>query len=355
MRTWAVVLAAAGLFGIVGGLTNLAVPVNLGLVRLMEFGHFNNDVITLLITFGGVVLLVEGTRSKRPWWMAAAGLIMLCEAFGGSQRANFLSFAAVLGVIGLASLGTTWRRRIKATPIEAASIIGVVVVLLLGGAIYSGACSDIVRRVQSTFFSSEEDQTTSAREDLYGQAIDRIQERPLFGFGLGVRDVLRQRYIAEEQMVTSHNIVLDIGTRSGLVGVALLVVAIVTSLADGLRVWRRHRNPQIAALALGMVVVVAGVLGKGMVESTFEKYRLNVALGLALGIIAASGCSASAQAPTCTPRAGRARGGDAHAPGRGAPARGRRGGGEVRRVGGPAPRGYDPPGDHALPTFRPFA
>ena len=111
-------------------------------------------------------------------------------------------------------------------------------------------------------------------------------------------------------MVTSHNIVLDIGTRSGLIGVALLLVAVIASLADGLRVWRRHRNPQIAALALGMVVVVAGVLGKGMVESTFEKYRLNVALGLALGIIAAAATSLRTESDLTHPGRGRARRGD---------------------------------------------
>lgn len=72
----------------------------------------------------------------------------------------------------------------------------------------------------------------------------------------------------------------------------LFLLAVGFSLGDGLRAWRRHADGGAAALALGCVAVVAGLLAKGMVESLFEKFRLATLLGLLLGAMIAMAASA---------------------------------------------------------------
>jgi hypothetical protein len=51
-----------------------------------------------------------------------------------------------------------------------------------------------------------------------------------------------------------------------------------------MRTWRSQAANLTAALSLAATAVVVGLVAKGMVESIFEKYRLAVALGVALGL-----------------------------------------------------------------------
>ena len=69
---------------------------------------------------------------------------------------------------------------------------------------------------------------------------------------------------------------------------SLFGVALGLTLRDGVRTWLRHKDALVAAIALASTAAIVGLLGKGMVESIFEKYRLATMLGFLLGMVASS-------------------------------------------------------------------
>jgi hypothetical protein len=60
------------------------------------------------------------------------------------------------------------------------------------------------------------------------------------------------------------------------------------TIRGGVRTWWRGADIDIASFAAGMTAVFVGLLGKGLVESLFEKYRLATFMGLVIGMV----CSA---------------------------------------------------------------
>jgi O-antigen ligase len=83
----------------------------------------------------------------------------------------------------------------------------------------------------------------------------------------------------------TENIGLDLWLRTGLIGLGLFLLALVTSLVNGFATWRLHPDPEVAVLALALFAVVVGMIAKGQVESIFENYRLATVLGLSLGML----------------------------------------------------------------------
>jgi hypothetical protein len=59
----------------------------------------------------------------------------------------------------------------------------------------------------------------------------------------------------------------------------------------GIRAWRYHSNTRIAAMAAISSAVVAALTAKGMVEPVFEKFRLSVLLGIAIGVLLSAASS----------------------------------------------------------------
>jgi O-antigen ligase len=86
----------------------------------------------------------------------------------------------------------------------------------------------------------------------------------------------------------THDIFLDELLRGGIVGMSLMVVAFVITVLTGLRAaWVRH-SPRITAMGLAASAVVVELVTRGAVESVFEKERLAVVIGLAVGIACAA-------------------------------------------------------------------
>jgi O-antigen ligase len=86
----------------------------------------------------------------------------------------------------------------------------------------------------------------------------------------------------------AHNIVLDLWLRVGLIGLMLFVFALWASVADGLKVWRRHTDPVTAALALALVAVLAGLLATAFIEPLLDEYRLATLFGVSIGMLRAT-------------------------------------------------------------------
>ncbi len=96
----------------------------------------------------------------------------------------------------------------------------------------------------------------------------------------------------------AHNIVLDLWLRLGLIGLLLFVIALAASIVDGLRVWRRHPDPMMAALALALVAVLAGLVATAFIEPMLDEYRLATLFGVSLGMLRATVTSLDAATRT---------------------------------------------------------
>jgi O-antigen ligase len=147
-------------------------------------------------------------------------------------------------------------------------------------------------RIETGVSSREEQLTTQDRLNQWNVALDLIAERPIYGWGLGKSLFYFEpgsfQFVRTE---VTHNLPLDILLRAGIVGLLLFVAAVASSLIRGLRAWRMQEDDLLAAMVLGALAAVAGILAKAGVESVFEAYRLAVLLALMLGIVASVGAS----------------------------------------------------------------
>ena len=124
--------------------------------------------------------------------------------------------------------------------------------------------------------------------NLAAEAEHLIPQHLLVGWGLGIEFPYYE--VGTRTVVTiayAHNLLLDLWLRLGLIGVVSFFVALWGSVASGLRVWRRHRDPVTAALALALVGVVAGLVATGFLEPLLDEYRFAVLFGVSLGILRA--------------------------------------------------------------------
>ena len=78
-------------------------------------------------------------------------------------------------------------------------------------------------------------ESVDARERLWSESRNLIEEHPLVGWGLGKRAELARPFPKEPLEVSSHNILLDLWIRVGAVGVVLFLLAMASSLFDAPR------------------------------------------------------------------------------------------------------------------------
>jgi O-antigen ligase len=214
--------------------------------------------------------------------------------------------AALLGLsVSLATLTVLFllrQDRVRLTGAQAILAVCAVVALLVVPTFATAALGSSNPKVpfsgayRATFGGEGEQQSAQNRFNQWTAATDLIEQRPLFGWGLG--KVYPFYDEGTRSFVTTgltHNIGLDLLLRTGIVGLAFFVVALAASVIGGVGTWRYDPNDGIAAIAAACVAIIIGLVAKGMVESIFEKYRLAVFLGLTLGVLLSTAASLERQ------------------------------------------------------------
>ena len=127
------------------------------------------------------------------------------------------------------------------------------------------------------------------RVNQFDAARALIAQRPITGWGLG-KTITYYEVGFRQFIVTyiTHNIAIDLLLRTGAVGLALFVLALCASLAQGIGVWRNATDPLVAAVALASVAILAGWVAHGMVESLFEHVQLAPLFATMLGLAQAA-------------------------------------------------------------------
>jgi hypothetical protein len=65
----------------------------------------------------------------------------------------------------------------------------------------------------------------------------------------------------------------------------LYLAALLRLLFDGLGVWRKHPDPEVAAFALALVAILCGLFADSLLEPVIDEYRLATLLGITMGFL----------------------------------------------------------------------
>ena len=104
---------------------------------------------------------------------------------------------------------------------------------------------------------SMEDGSRMERVRLLEEAIQHIQEKPFLGVGIGNYPVFVNPSATDREPIYVHNLYLDIAVEQGLVGLALFLAFISTSLTQSYWQWQKYQNPYQAATFLGVAYFLA--------------------------------------------------------------------------------------------------
>lgn len=284
LARWAAVVAGALLvtdsLGLVG-------TVDLKLIEVFALGKVGADVATLFATLGIVAIALElatPVRRRRQLW---AGVVLLAAPVVAGQRASLIGVA-----VSLAVLAVCWwwlrGRRVFTLRLQDVLVPGLVVGIGLcllvivtqttGTALPGGS---LVEQLGGTGKA----QSAQSRINQWHAAWALVQLQPVFGYGLGTVYVHFEEGFNQfwTQGIT-HNVLLDLALRLGLLGVVSFVAAVAGSVSEVVGAVRRVPR-EVAALAVAAAAATGGLLARGMVESILEKHRLAVLLGVLVGVM----------------------------------------------------------------------
>ncbi|MDX6718110.1 MAG: O-Antigen ligase [Solirubrobacteraceae bacterium] len=278
---------------VVADKTGLRLAASIPGLPLVDAGRLGSDAGTLFAAIG-VLALAIGVyeRQHRVRWLLPA-VPLLVAAPAADQRAALL--ALVVSLLLLGACMSTGRHRVRVTVTEmglvAITAVALVLtpVLLQLGAGSRTAVVPYVPELTQTLYGRAKVLSAQERINQYRAARKLIEARPLFGWGLGKEYVYyRTGFGRFEKSNLTHNILTDLWIRSGLVGLLLFLVALTTTLVLGIRRWLAEHDERAAAVLLGSLCVVVGLIPKGLVENLFEKYRMALLLGLMLGMVSSA-------------------------------------------------------------------
>ena len=281
------VLATLVPIGLFLRVTGLRISIDTPLQRFPGLGVLTPAVVTVLVGFGGVVILSELVRRRPRALVLVAGVVLLLAPLIGSQRGSYLSLLGAATVLLLLAAGSTWRRRSNVTVTQLVLGVSLMLGAVLFGFIVTNQPGIIVERVDDAFSGVGNEQSAEERIRLYDESFAMIAQHPWIGSGVGSEVTTTRVATDRELSASAHNIVLDLWLRVGLVGLIFFIVAVSVTFVVALKVWR-HGTPGAAAVAAGGIVVLMAFLPKAAVEPALDNYRLSMMIAFALGCIAAA-------------------------------------------------------------------
>ncbi len=290
---------------------------NLPLLPLQNFGSVGSE--TAALSLGIVVMCFLPRLASGPIRLrnVLALVPVLTAVVLANQRAVLVNLAVAVSVLlivlavahrhGIARLFHVRLGELVLTLLAVAGVT-LLVVVVPAAVDQQPVHVPFASTFQSLFHSEGKAESAQDRLNLAAEAENLIPQHLLIGWGLGVKFPYYEAGFREVQTTAyAHDIALDLWLRLGLIGLVLFVVAFAESIAGGLRAWRRHPDPRVAALALALVAVLAGLLATAFLEPFLDEYRLATLFGVSLGILRGTVTSMSRQRrqPTRGMEAGR--------------------------------------------------
>lgn len=217
-------------------------------------------------------LVAIGTRLPPIATLAVAGstLVLLLRS---EQRAALLvaGIVAILGVVVW-----RWRDFFSAwTTVVVSGAVAVAGTILLFTSALADSIRSITTYVEFAFFRDAKLDSATSRVTQWETGMELLSAQPFTGYGVGFRYIYFDPASGSEVVSNlTHNVVLDILLRFGLVLGLLGLVASAWVLLAALWAARRSSDVLLWCLSLG----IASLAAKGMVESVLFKPRLALAL-----------------------------------------------------------------------------
>jgi O-antigen ligase len=204
----------------------------------------------------------NGWPRARLWLVAALVALFLAAAYTTLNRTVWLGFGLELALI-IAALH--WLRPRQAPPLSAAAraTAAALALVLVGSAVAAAYAVHMQREATASVRDLKKD----PRLALWSEAVERIEERPLTGYGFG-RGMLRmslREELGDLQLWHTHNLILDVAIQVGLPGLALLLALLAATLREAWRMGRSGEDLQIAC-GVALAAVVAGMLARNMTD-----------------------------------------------------------------------------------------
>jgi O-antigen ligase len=275
---------------------NITLSVHLPLLPLYGFGGVGSETAALYVAVGAVCFLVELAQGRVRLLNVLTLVPPVAAVILADERAVLVNLGVVIAVMVLILLVIGYgREAVARLRVHVAQIaLTLLAFVALGVAVVVGPAAlsqqpvhiPMASTFHNLFHSEGKAESAQDRLNMAAEVEHLIPKHPIVGWGLGiefpyyepgVRQVLTTPY--------AHDIVLDLWLRLGLIGLLAFLTALVVSLINGLSVWRHHPDPVVAALALGLVSVLAGLCAHAMLEPFLDEYRLATLFGVSLGIL----------------------------------------------------------------------
>jgi O-antigen ligase len=279
-----------------------------GLFRGVGTGTMGADAASVFASLGllGLAVALSAPDHHRRG-MIASGVLLIAPVFTG-QRASLLGL--ITGFLFLA-LWPVLSKRHRVMHVAAKEKVAILLVLVAAAGLLSLATASghgfnaKNSQVATSFNSPGKKDSAQSRENQWKISTGLIKEKPILGWGLGERySHIEKIEDAPEFVVNNdltHDIFLDILLRAGAVGLFFLLLALVSSGVAGLSAAYRHVSARVAAVGIAGTAILVEMVTRGAVESIFEKERLSVLVGIAVGICVAAGRSTKARPAASSP------------------------------------------------------
>jgi O-antigen ligase len=288
------------------GAVGTRVKVNAPGLRGAQLGHIGSIGATLFVGFGVLALAIAVCSEHRRFPLLLAAVPLLVPPLMAHQRASLLNFGVSLAAVLL--LLPMARHRLRATFVEVvlvvlAALAFVALPTLIGGVVESKRVIPFSHSLSEAISGGEKKLSAQDRVNQLHEARKLIVQRPVTGWGLG--QTITYYEVGFQQFFTTyltHNVIADLLLRCGIIGLVLFLMAIGSSVAQGIGAWRNASDPLVAAIALASVAIISGWIAHGMVESLFEHVQLAPLLGILLGLVQAAAAGRSAPAARTVPQ-----------------------------------------------------
>ena len=178
-----------------------------------------------------------------------------------SRMGNISFFASLLiaGAIGLVLA----KRATRSMVVLIASLVAVDVFLV---GTYFGT-QRVIERIAQTSMQSED------RGEVAEWTLNMWKDYPVFGSGLGSFPLVYPRYAGQKAYWTythAHNDYLEFGAETGAIGLSLLALTVLASLAAALRAQYRRSDPLMRGLSFAAIMGIVSVLLHSFVDFSLQ-------------------------------------------------------------------------------------
>jgi O-antigen ligase len=276
---------------------HVSVNTNLPLLPLQQFGTIGAETAALFLAIFAMCFLVRAATAPIRLRHVLSLVPIIGSVVLANQRAVLVNLTVVVAVVVVGIIvgprpGITRRFFITGgqliLTLLAVVAVGIVLVVVPAAVDKQPAQIPLASSFQSLFHNEGKAESAQDRLDLVSESEELIPQHLFIGWGLGIEFQYYEAGTRSVQPIAyAHDIVLDLWLRLGLIGLALFLVAYGVSLQGGLRVWRRHRDRDTAALALALVGVVLGLFATGLLEPLLDEYRFATLFGVSIGLLRA--------------------------------------------------------------------